>query len=283
YTLSWGAGLQHKPRSNVGFNRERTNIRQLMGSELEGFADTGTGLARSIGSTATAVEWYQRIHLCGTWKDPDGDALFGVGPTQAASIKLELRRQSVALPSGFVLDGAVSLDLIPDEFPSKYDRVSPIPRWHVFSEENRSARFLPGLTWYAIERSAAHVSSALTDVTFRVDGLELYSKVSLQEVASKWLDTPGYWAENQTFDADTVLHLLLPGQRMRDWPTGTPVIEQDTKTLAKMELAQLVTEPITEAAMERDVSFFAEKKGKRISAVMLPPLLSLEVPANLMF
>lgn len=282
HTLRWGAALQHKPRSNVGFQRERTLVRQMLGSELEGIDNATSGLARSIGSSAVTVEWFQRIYLCGAWKDSESDADWGVGPSQAASIQVQLRRNLAVLPAGFALEGDVTLDLIPDEFPSKYDRVTPIPHWHTFTEANRSAKFEPGLPLYIVERSAAHASSVLTDVSFRVDGLELYSKVSLQEVVSKWLDTPGYWAENQTFDVDTVLHLLLPGQRLRDWPTGTATVEQDTRTLATFQLGQLYVPVKTEAETERDVAHFATAKGKRISAVMLPALLGKEVPANLL-
>ncbi|RJS26076.1 hypothetical protein DRW03_06350 [Corallococcus sp. H22C18031201] len=282
YSLTWGAGLQYKPRSNVSFGRERVIIRQMMGSELEGFNDTSTGLARSIGSGATTVEWYQRIHLCGTYKDPDTDSLFGVGPSQAASIQMDMRRLSPVLPSGFAVSGTVTLDLIPDEFPSKYDRVTPIPRWHEFSEANKVANFLPGLTWYAVERSAPHVSTAFAEVSLSIDGWESYSRVTPGEYITRWLDVPNYTAENQTFDADTVLHLLTPGQRMRDWPTGTLRLEQDRKTIATMQMGQLVTEVADSSAIERDIAYFASKKGRRISAVSLPTLLGQEVPKNLL-
>ncbi|NBD09637.1 hypothetical protein [Corallococcus silvisoli] len=283
HTLRWGADGQHKPRSNVSFGRERILVRQMMGSELEGWADSTTGLARSIGSTATTVQWYQRIHLCGVYKDPATDSLWGIGPTQAESITVDLRRNAPTLPSGFTLTGAMTLELIPDEFTSKYDRVTPVPTWNEFVEANKVANFVPGLPLYLVERSAAHAASALTDVSLRIDGLELFSKVGVNEVITKWLDTPNYWAENQTFDAETILHLLLPGQRLADWPTGTPTLEQDTKTLATGQYGQLVVEVMTDAEVDRDVAYFAAAKGKRISAVSLPVMLGIETPDNIKF
>ena len=283
HTLKWGAGQQHKPRSKVSMQRERLFVRQMLGSELEGYNDSATGLARSIGSTATTVQWWQRIYLTGANKDPATNALFGVGPTQAKTITVDLRRGNPTLPTNFAMSGAVTVDLYADEFPSKYDRVCPIPIWYEFQEANKVAKFQTGLTLYACELSAPHAASVLSDVTFAIDGLTLYEKVSVQDVISVWLDTPNYWSENQTFDAETVLHQLLPGQLIRDWPTGMPTLTQETKTLPTGNYGQLFVPVMTEDEIKKDVALFAASKGRRISGVSLPVMLGTRLPDNIRF
>jgi hypothetical protein len=285
YSLAWGAGQQHKPRSNVNFSREAINMRQLGGTEMEGLTDSVTGLARIINSTATDVVFYQRISLCELNKDQETDAVWGVGPTQALTIAVDFRRLVPTLPAGFSLDGPVYMDVIPDEFASKYDRVCPIARWHTFSEDNRTAEFPAGLPLYIIERSALnHVFSVLTDCSMSIDGLSLYSKASMQEWLAKMLDTPNYIADQQTFDRDTVLYAIMPGTKLRDFPTGKPIFEQDTQTLSKMLLGILYIEVIPFTAIEADVKEFARLKKRRVAAVSLATLFKMEnLPKNLRF
>jgi hypothetical protein len=269
-TLQYGYNGQHQPFSKVSWNKLRNLTRYGLGSEMEGFSDSATGLARTIASTATEVTFYLRVPFTALgWQDGQKTALWGVGPTQAKTMVFDFRRLAPTLPSGFALTGNVTLDIIPDVVPSKYDRWSYLPHYYELTETSRIAATMPpGFYALIFDRNAVHASNNYSDVGLTIDGLECYDKVDLDEVITRYRDPQAYFpAEADLSDEYTLIWAIPPGVLLQELPTGKPVFTQFTQNVTTMLLSLWYYPIIPDSAIEQDVKEASTLRGEQVHAI----------------
>jgi hypothetical protein len=269
-TLTYGRNQQHQPYSKVNWNVLRNLARFGLGSEIEGFTDSATGLARTIASTATEVTFYLRVPFTALgWQDGQKTDFWGVGPTQAKTMVFEFRRNTLTLPTNFAVSGAVTLDIVPETLPSKYDRWTYIPHYIELSETNRIAPTLPpGMYALLFDRTGAHSSTAYTDVGLRMDALVLYDKCSLLEVIARYRDSRTYFpAEADLTDEYELLWAVPPGIQLANIPVGKPVFEQFTQSRATMLLSAWFYPIVPEVAMDDDIAEMAMLRGGQVHVI----------------
>ena len=249
----------------------------------------GVGFAQNFGAGPTAFELSVRIPLCLLWQLMDGKSdaagvgVFGMGPTQAALVSMVFRRLNVAsaMPAGFSLSGALSIDVGPDQHPSRYNRACIIPRWHQFSESDRTAEFpgLAGLPLAIVERSALHAASVLSDCGLRIDDLELFDKVSVQKGTAYTDELPHLPAEADIRDRETVLYVIPPNARLENIPRGRRA-SSSTAHAAHRGAGPLLRGAAHPGPRGGRGEGARAPAGRTINAVSLATVLGLNVPSN---
>lgn len=286
-SLSYGANQQHKPYNKLSWLKLAELTRFGLGSYIEGLTDSSTGLARTIASTATEVTFYLRVPFTALgWQDQGRLNLFGVGPTQARTIVIELRELTPELPTNFAISGSVTVDIIADEEPSAHDRWSLIPEFLEVTETNRIAQSLPpGLHALIFDRQAAHASNSYSDVTLTMDGLGILDKVSLTEAITSYRNTRAYFpSEADLSDYWTLIYAVPPGMQLNQLPTGKPVFTQNTHSVATMQLSLWYYPVKDEAAINLDVQEMARLRGESVHVIVgAEPLGFRDAPKAIRF
>jgi hypothetical protein len=263
-SLSYGANQQHKPYNKVNWKVLGELARFGLGSYFEGYSNSSTGLRRTIASTATEVTFYLRVPFIAMgWQDQSRLNLWGVGPTQAATMVFEMRQNTVTLPTNFAISGSVTIDVIADEEACAYDRWTYIPEYLEMSETNRVAATLPaGFYAFILDRNAVHASNSFSDVTLTMDGLTILDKVSLAEAITRYRDTRAYFpAEADLSDYWTLWYAVAPGTPLNSVPSGKPVLTQNTHSVATMLLSLWYHPVVSEAAVDADIAEMSRIRG----------------------
>ncbi len=286
-TVSYGRGQQHVPFSKLSWETLRKLYKYAFGQEWEGADDSSTGLLRTIAAGATAVTFYVSIPFTAFgYQDPTHAEYWGVGPTQAKTLVVELKQNTVSLPTNFAVSGNITIDSMgPEDVPAKFDTWSYIPVYRELSETNRIAeRLSAGLTALLLERTAVHVSTSMTsDVRFFIRGTEYYN-VTLAEVITRYRMPSAYFPSDGDLSTFfTLLWAVAPGSVVAQLPTGQPVFEQVTHQLATMALSEWTYLPVSQAALERDLAEAATLVGQRIAAVSAWFLDGVERPKTHQF
>lgn len=278
--LNYGSNGQHKPLAALGFNRVQLMARILGGSEIEGYSDAATGLARNF-TGASTVEYVLRVPLSMLWQDPQngtrgGAGVFGMGPTQAKTVQAQFRVNSPTLPAGWTLTNT-TFEIIPEDVPSRLDRWVPVPTWYENTFATKSAVLPAGLPLFVGELSAAHAASVLTNITTKIDGLVLIDQMGVKDYLSRLNDVPNFPAEALVTDRVTVLYTVPPAAKVSELPTGTPVITQNVQTLANAQFCCVYLPLHSDAEVSANVAAAAELVGNTVHAVNLAAALGVTV------
>lgn len=282
WTVRYGAKSQRAPFANVDGARLHREARFALGSELEGYADTTTGFARSMANSATtnAIVW-QYIPLGRLWWLPE--APLGMGRSQALSLSVEVRRVSSAIDTNITLSGAVSVDFFPDERPAKGDRWAPVPEYMEDDTTAKSYVFPDGLPLRVSERTAVHASSALTSFSVYIDDEPLRRQLSAAEALIQYNDSANVPSAASLADREVLLYVPPYPQPLATIPSGRVRFEQDTKDLATAKLSLLYLPIISYEELAGEYAWaVANVRNKAIRAVSLAAHdRLLDLPARL--
>ncbi|MFZ5469467.1 MAG: hypothetical protein ACOZIN_08525 [Myxococcota bacterium] len=262
--------------------------RECYGSEFEGYGDSSTGLAKSIGAGATASLVFWAIIPTGRfWKlGPQHQDRRACGRSQAKTIELEFIRSSAtgAFSGSFSIDGQVTVDIYPHEVSAKGDRYSVLPEF-LYIEENKLTAVLPaGLPLYIGDRNAAHASAAFTNLTVKVDEEVIHDQVSAADLLIPNLDVPNTPSESQVTDRETFIYAPEPGVEMWSLPTGTPTVTQNTRDVTTMKLAYLYVPVYPTDKLQQEFEHIAANvRPKALRAASLHVIDGEEVPDRLKF
>jgi hypothetical protein len=270
--LKWGSPKMPQQMFNsVGCRKMREIARTLQGTELQGFENTVDGMQQAMADgTTTELILYQRIPLGYFWRFIE-PAFLAFGKTQMASLALEVKKiDSVAILANITFDGPVEIAVMPDEVHTE-GGADPVSPGIVYDESDgvKITESLPeGMPIQVTERSAAHTSSALTDVTVKVGNLIVHEQVSPEELITESTDVVNYPADASTVDEVTHLYNLNAQGASLDpakVPTGEVSVKQNKKDLATIKLSQLRIPVLGREVMEDFVDYATKTiiKGKR--------------------
>lgn len=287
-SMTYGKNGAFQPFQAQPWTRIQREARRCYGTELEGYSDSTDGLATSIaaGATDILVLWMLiptgRLWFAGHARQDD----LAMGRSQAATVELEVRRarQDVIAAGLFQLDGAITIDVIPHEVSAKGDRFCPIPAYIDVDESNKRAVLPDGLPLAIVERSAVHASSALTNLSLKIDGEVIHDQVSPGELITEFNDVPNLPAEASTADRETLLYAIPPGRRFDELPTGSPAIVQNVKDLPTIKLGYLFVPIYPQAQIEDEIDNAATSlRRKPIRAVSLADVDGHPTPHRMRF
>lgn len=288
-TLTWGPNGKRMPYVANDLRVIQRACRTLYGTEFEGYTDTSTGMGRALPNSATTnVTVYVVVPLGFFWKLRK-PALLAFGRSQTKSVQLEMRRLgTVVIVSGLVISGTVSIDVMPDEVPMKFDQVSPGIEYSENDETDKKAKLPEGMPLIVEERTAVHASSTLSNISVKIDDLDVHDQVSPAELITEANDVPNYPAEAATTDRVTHLY-VINGQggsvELKDLPTGTPQVVQNVKDLATIKLSQFSIPilPLEEINSMLEHAAGKQGRGKKLRAVSTNLLYKLGLGSNAAF
>jgi hypothetical protein len=282
FNVSYGSRGQWKPFAAVKGARIHREARAAYGSEIEGYADTTTGLAQTISNGATdTLVCYLPIPL-GAWWWLDQVNHLGMGRSQAATLELEIRRLASAIKTGFAISGSVTAEVIPDLVSAKGDRWSFGPEYLERDETDKTARFPDGLPLRLSERTAVHASSSLTNIDVGIDDEVIHSQVSPAELITEYNDSPLLPAIASLADVETLLYSPAHPVRFVDLPSGSVHVTQNVKNLATALYSLLYLPIPTAEEIATEVEYIATViRKKTIRAVSLPTVEGWRIPTRL--
>lgn len=284
-TLKFGATGSRQPFQAIGMDRIHREFRYASNSEMEGYSDSTTGLAKTIANGATnSLVFYLPIPLGLMWWMGGQRNFWGMGPSQCATLELEVRRNGAdAFATNWAINGSVTLDVIPDTQPVPHDRWSPVPEYAEQAETDKNVRTPDGLPLRVSERSAVHASSSLTNVSVFVGDLMVHDQVSPSELISQYNDSALLASGGLITDRETLLLAYNDDSAFADLPTGPVKVTQNVKDLATFNLGFLYCPIIsTDDVMAeiRNVSWNVRKQ--RVRAVSLAAVAGMRIPDRLL-
>jgi hypothetical protein len=272
FGLKWGHQQQHQPFKAFSGARARLLQRYCYGSEMEGYSNSTTGLARALtnGATSTVV-FYLTIPVGAFYQHKARRNFRGVGRSQAATMEVEAKFISRTFTSDVLLqlDGNVTLEVVPDVFRCKGDHWTPIAGWTEYSEKDRFFKKEAGLPLLVVETSAAHASSTLSNVSVYIDGETIHDQVSAAEILIEYLDNPELLSEGDVSDEVTILYCVQPGEEIEELSTGEVRVTQNVQDLSTASYGIYEMPIIPQEAMDRDVEAAAVLRNKNVKAVSL--------------
>ena len=271
-TLSYGKNGRRRPYNALPLNKLQRVSRFYVGQDWEGYTSTaGLGATLTNGGTTSCVLWVF-LPTSRIWHNAKMRKVFGVGRTQAATMALELKRETDTLPTGVTVSGAVNVEIIPLDMSGPYDRWTYLPEYVERNDTSKRALLPVGRPEYVAEISAAGASTQLTDVTVAVDQEPLYEKFSAYNwyIATK-LAIPNIPSEADPSDYETPLLMWTPDQEWMDLPTGEFSLYQDTQTVGTVQLRALIAPVPGDDEIREDLEDAAGAKGrnKPLKAVSL--------------
>lgn len=264
--ISYGKDGKHKPFDNIDLARLHRCARFAFGSEIEGYTDATTGLARSLPNAATTnVVVYMLVPLGYLWFLENRDSrLFGMGRSQAKSLQVEISMTGVTIAANLAVSGTVQIELFPQTESVKGDPWGAVPYWRQNDTTADEIEGPDGLPLLVTERTAVHASSSLTSLNVMVDGEVIHEAMNPQDMITEYNDFALATAAGSLVDRETVLYAVgpSPGGSLADLPTGKVKVKQVVKNLATF-LAGYYYLPIIDAGDVKDALDFSTKQGLR--------------------
>lgn len=218
-TFASGKDGKDKPYEAIALDRMRDAARAILHREVEGFDDASTGLAQEIANSGSETVTYRVLVPTGAIQAVKQWRRRGMGRTQVESVTMQIRRGTLTLPTG-VTSGDVTCRIVPVEASCKGDKrivVAPLIESAVASRRLMLEDGLPLAVW---ETSAAHASTALTEVTTHVDDEVMLEQTAPGDYLSAVQGDPNLPTDADVSDRVTVLY-SLPGEiDAHDVPTG---------------------------------------------------------------
>ena len=281
-------GRFQQPYQNVDFARLRKEAKRAYGTELEGWDDSSTGLAKSLAAGATGLLVFYPIIPTGKlwWLQGREKNLFGMGRSQCRSVEFELKRAAKAIDANFEIpDGSnATFEVIPDDVSCKGDPWSVIPEYLELDEVDKFAKLPDGLHLAIIERNAVHASSVLTNIDLDMDEEKIHQGVSAAEIIIPTLDASAMPAAALLTDEETLLYTPGDGEkRLKDLPTGVPKVTQNVKDLPTIKLGTVFFPVLDDSKWVAAVDHVARLRKKDIRAISLVDREGLDIPHRMRF
>lgn len=285
YTMRYGATGARQPYQSIGFDRAHREFRYASNSEIEGYNDTTTGLGKTVTSGATSsLVFYLPIPTGLMWWMTERKNFWGMGQSQAMTLELELRRVGAdVFATNWAINGAVTIDVIPDSQPSNNDRWTVIPEYIEQNETDKTVRMPEGLVLRISERSAVHASSVLSNVSVSVGSLLIHDQVSAAELITPYLDSPLLGAPGLITDRETLVYALNDDSQFSDLPAGSGKVVQNSKDLATFLAGYLFVPIVSYKDLEAEIKNVAwNVRKQRVLAVSLATVNGWKIPDRLM-
>lgn len=271
-TLSYGKAGAHKPFSAITLDKVGWEARRAYGSEIEGYADTSTGMAQSAANSTTPNVVFYAVIPTGRmwWLNRRG--FWGMGRSQTKTVELELKRGSTnTIASGIAISGTVTVDVSPDLQSCKGDRWCWVPEYVEQDESDKTVRMPDGLPLAIMERTAAHASSTLSNISVYIGDEEVHDQVTPAELLTEVSDSATMPSAALLTDRETLLYTPYPeGFRLEDLPTGAPRIVQNVKDLTTFKAALLYIPVKTQTEVQTEIENIASNlRRKTVHCVSL--------------
>lgn len=283
--VGFGKNQERKPYIAVTGSRMRNLARDAINSEIEGYgatsADGSTGMERSIANSATEnVVFYLPIPFSHGSIRRDEQHLLGMGRTQQRSLEIEIKRVSDTIDTGVALSGTVTVEFYPQYESCKGDVVGLVPFYRETTVSADDATLdNDGLPLLMTERTAAHASSSLTNISVWIDGEEIHDQVHSKELQREFADDWRQASAGLITDVDTVLYKVPLNASLRFLQTGRPRFRQNVKNLTNAALSLWYVPYFTPGEIDQDVVAYGELKGgKLIRAASAGLFQGLQVP-----
>lgn len=272
-------------------NAKGSIIRMLqrfaIGSEVEGWSDSTTGMARNLaGSNAiTNVTIYLVIPTGRLWFLGHRRNFFAMGRSQARATAAEIQRtQAVAMATANLSlpdTSTVTCEIQPWLVSVKGDREAVMPEYREFTIRDYRAELPEGLPLFISERTAAHAATALTRVNVNFDGEEIHRDAPPADILSEYNDVPNYSSEATIFDTVTLLYQATPDRTLEELPSGTPFVEQPNKDLSDFNLGYYWIPVVGAEEKKNQLVQYSELRNKTIKAVAVDTIEGLQLPSRL--
>lgn len=270
FNVGFGKNQERKPYVATTGSRMRNLARDAINSEIEGWgatsADGSTGMERALpDATTTNVVFYLPIPLSHGSIRRDEQHLFGMGRTQQRSMEIEVKRVSDAIDTGLTISGNVTVEFYPQYESCKGDVVGLVPFYRETTVAADDATLdNDGLPLLLTERTAAHASSSLTNVSVWVDGEEIHDQVHSKELQREFADDWRQSSAGLITDVDTVLYKVPLNASLRFLQTGRMRFRQNVKNLTNAALALWYVPYFSPDEIDGDVVQYGELKGGKL-------------------
>jgi hypothetical protein len=273
-SLRYGRNLRRAPYNNVLGGVLQVLQRYLMGTQVQGWADTVYGLGKTIAASATTTVQFYLIIPTGYLQQVNGlpAGHFAVGRSQAKTLQLDIKRAAEPLTGGAATlsVGTVTIDVMPDLVSVKGDRWTVLPEYVDVTSVDIEKGFDDGLPLLLAERTAVHASSTLTEVEVSIDDENIHRQVTPQDLLTEWKSQPSskLHADADISDVWTLLYWVAWDKELRDLPTGAIKFRQPRKDLATMLLSLLYVPIVREAELREEIENVAtDVRKKTVRAV----------------
>ena len=285
FTLKYGKE-KHRVPFNAATGKECHWLSRLCcGTELQGYADSSTGLAKTLTANGnTTVVFYQYLPTGRFYLYDDADDEAAMGRTQLKTCELTVALTSDAIATGLAVNfGTVTLEVMPDLVSDKGDHWSYVPEFQRVTVTDRVVRLADGLPLLLLESTAVHASTSMTSVKVEVGEQLVHNTVSPAELVIDYTDSPlsELTSLGLLTDVVTVLYAPRPGDRFRTMPTGQLRFEQLVHNLSSAALGYYFMPFVDEMRVRADVGEVARLRGKPVRAVSLGALLGAREPYRL--
>jgi hypothetical protein len=282
---NYGRDGRHKPFEGLDLRRIHRLARFCLGSEIEGYSDTSTGLARNLPDAATTnVVFYMFVPLGFLWMlQPQEARLFGMGRSQAKSLQLEIQQTTTAIDTGITIGGNVTVEVIPATESTKGDPWGAVPHWAQNDTTNDEIEGPEGLPLLVTERTAVHASSSLTSINVKIDEEVIHEAMSPQDTIVQYNDQAFATSAGSLTDRETVLYAVGPSAAgtLADLPTGKPSIKQVVKNLSTFLAGYFYLPTITDNDVEQALLFVTqESRKKEVKATAIRAVRGGKAPAR---
>lgn len=272
-TFEYGVA-KRQPFKNVDLRVVRILQRFLMGSEIEGWSDTSTGLAKSLPNSATTTVYaYVCLPFMCWLLGPQFKHFFALGRSQSRTVECEFARQTNASfsTSGLALSGSITIDVLPQLVSVKGDRWATPPEYRTTDITDFRYTFpedgLPLAIW---DRTAVHAATSYTKLNVNIDNEEIHRDVSPTDLITEHNDVPNHPAEALITDEYTIMYSVLPASEFSSLPSGRAYVEQPAKDLATMQLGLVQVPVVSEDERSKELENVANNiRRKGVVAVNL--------------
>lgn len=256
--------------------------RFAIGSEMEGYSNAVTGLARTLPAGAvTTVNFHEVIPTGKLWFLPPSEDRIGIGPTQSRSLILDVTRTGVtAVGTGLSIAGqTITVDVFADDDASKGDMFAFPPTWTEAQSSDLNVTTDDGLHLLVTERTTPHAASALTNVSISVDGDVLVDQMSLQDSIARYNDAPTLPSIASVADRETLILATPNTVRLADLTTGRVTITQNGgMQVTPFLLGDYYMRVRARAELDAELINVANVRGRKVklvSLVAVEPALSV--------
>lgn len=280
--MRYGHRLQRIPYPNVDAERVRREGLGQMDSEVLWYSDATVGLGKTIAaSTDTTMKFGLLIPTGGRGRDPRKPHYRGMGPSQVKTVQLQISQSSsTAAVTGttVTLKAATNttVTLIPICTPEKFDRWSYIPELKERSEPNFEATLEDGMWLRVTENTAAHASSALTEIDQKIGDAVICEQSDPDDMYAV------FDAENDAFGStnsdltglETLLYQVPNGVPEDQIPTGPYNFRNQRQEITtNYKFRGVVIPVVSSEEIAADVEHVAKNiRRKSLVAISVPAL-----------
>jgi hypothetical protein len=289
FDLRYGSSLRRIPYAQLDGDKMREQQNYQTESEVIGYADTSTGLGKTIAaSTDTAVEFGIIIPLGGKMRDNINRPVFhGMGQSQLKSVQLEISQISDLAVKGANITVKSGSTVTVTVYPLtaggvKGERWSYIPEVKEVVQSNFEHTFGDGHPLLAVERTAVHASTVITEDNLRIGDTSVVEQASPKDFYNSVKATGAWNAAADLSDRVTVLY-ALPGDRpLEAQPSGPLFFGNPKQELASYKLMALIAPVAGPEEVAADIEWVAKNaRNTKVTAISLPALEERSIPSRL--